>query len=69
MNWKKNYQNFDKNKEKKFYFIVGSKFCQKKVRMSKDYVKEELVMEMLENGGYDNKKLNENVDKLIRHEL
>ena len=37
--------------------------------MSKDYIKEELVMEMLENGGYDNKKLNENVDKLIRHEL
>ena len=37
--------------------------------MSKDYVKEELVMEMLENGGYDNKKLNENVDKLIRHEF
>ena len=26
-------------------------------------------MEMLENGGYDNKKLNENADKLIRHEL
>lgn len=41
----------------------------KKVRMSKDYVKEELVMKMLENGGYDNKKLNENADKLIRREL
>ena len=37
--------------------------------MSKDYIKEELVMEMLENGGYDNKKLNENADKLIRREL